>query len=72
MADIINLRRARKGIERAHRQVAAAENRVRFGRTSAERAEISAETTRASDVLDAHYLSSKGPAAKDTPSGNDG
>ena len=36
-ADIVNLRRARKTKARAEREQQAAENRVRFGRTKAER-----------------------------------
>ena len=37
MAEIINLRQARKQKARAEREAAAAENRVKFGRTKAER-----------------------------------
>ena len=38
MAEIVNLRRARKGKARAEKDARAADNRVRFGRTKAERA----------------------------------
>ena len=38
MADIVNLKRARKDKARRERQVAAAANRRRFGRTKAEKA----------------------------------
>ncbi|MDD3444168.1 MAG: DUF4169 family protein [Zavarzinia sp.] len=37
MADIINLRRARKAKARAEAEATAAENRIRFGRPAAER-----------------------------------
>ena len=37
MADIINLRKARKAKDRAGKEARAVENRVRFGRTKAER-----------------------------------
>lgn len=36
-ADVINLRKARKAKARAERQEIAGQNRVRFGRTKAER-----------------------------------
>jgi len=38
MAEIVNLRRARKGKARVEKDARAADNRVRFGRTKAERA----------------------------------
>ena len=41
-ADIINLRRVRKAKARTEAQKTAAENRVKSGRTKAERAEVSA------------------------------
>ncbi len=37
MADIVNLRRARRAKARAEKEVVAAENRVRFGRPAHER-----------------------------------
>ena len=37
MADIVNLRRARKDQARSDKVAAAAENRVKFGRTKAEK-----------------------------------
>ena len=37
MADVVNLRRARKARERAAEESRAAENRVRFGRPKAEK-----------------------------------
>ncbi len=38
MAEIVNLRRARKKKTRAEKEARAADNRVRFGRTKAENA----------------------------------
>ncbi|MBH0236705.1 DUF4169 family protein [Methylobrevis albus] len=37
MGDVVNLRMARKQKQRAAKEATAAENRVRFGRTKAER-----------------------------------
>lgn len=42
-AEIVNLRRARKAKSRAEKEATAAANRVRFGRTKAERMEQSAQ-----------------------------
>lgn len=44
MAEIINLRRARKGRERAEASARAAENRARHGRSKSER--LAADATR--------------------------
>ena len=60
MADLVNLRRARKTQERMRRQQAAAESRVRHGRSLAERALDETEREIANAHLDAHKL------AKDT------
>jgi hypothetical protein len=54
MAEIINLRRARKGKLRTEAETKAAENRVRFGRTKAERMKEEAEAERAITTLDGH------------------
>lgn len=45
-ARVINLKRARKTRTREARQLAAAQNRVRFGQPAAERASREAETAR--------------------------
>ena len=37
MADIVNLRKVRKAKARAEKETQAAENRIRFGRSKAER-----------------------------------
>ncbi len=52
MAEVINLRRARKGKARAGKEKTAGENRVRFGRTKAEKAAARAEQERAAHRLD--------------------
>lgn len=52
MAEIINLRRARKAKARQGAADAAASNRVRFGRTKAERMNEAAEHARITAVLD--------------------
>ena len=52
MAEIINLRRARKQKARQAAADGAASNRVRFGRTKTERMNEAAERARISAVLD--------------------
>lgn len=52
MAEPINLNRARKAREKAAARATAAENRVRFGRTRAEKDAARAEAERAARVLD--------------------
>jgi hypothetical protein len=54
MADIINLRRARKSKARTEREQAAAENRRRFGRTKADREREAAEAERAARAIEGH------------------
>lgn len=54
MAEIINLRRARKAKERVVADVRAAENRQRFGRPKAERQRTEAESEIAARRLEAH------------------
>jgi hypothetical protein len=54
MAEIINLRRARKSKARDEASVKAAENRARFGKTKAEREKEAAEAERAAKTLDGH------------------
>ncbi len=50
----MNLRRARKEKARADKERQAAENRIRFGRTKAERVVLTAETERPARDLAAH------------------
>ncbi len=59
MADIVNLRRARKTKERAAAEVAAQANRAKFGRTKAEKMASRADKDHASKVLNAHRLDRK-------------
>jgi len=52
MAEPINLNKARKAKARAADQVRAAENRVRFGRTKADKLSAKAEAERLARMLD--------------------
>lgn len=54
MAEIINLRRARKGKAREAAAEKAAENRARFGKPKQAREQEKTEAARASKVLEAH------------------
>lgn len=54
MAEIVNLRRARKAKERTDAEHKAAENRIRFGRSKAERKNAEANTALEKRRLDAH------------------
>jgi hypothetical protein len=54
MAEIINLRQARKNKARADREARAAENRATFGRTKSEKKLTQAEQDMAVRRLDAH------------------
>ncbi len=54
MADIVNLRQARKRKARDEKEKTAEANRIAFGRTKAEKQGTRLENTRAEKVLDAH------------------
>lgn len=54
MAEIVNLRAARKTRERAKKRTEADENAARFGRTKALKALEKARAGKARDALDAH------------------
>ncbi|MGD9739351.1 MAG: DUF4169 family protein [Bauldia sp.] len=54
MAEIVNLRRARKDKARAEKERKAEANRVAFGRTKAEKAASEAEKAAVSRRLDGH------------------
>ena len=56
MAEIVNLRRARKLKERERQQGEAAQNRAVFGRSKAEKRLVESERTLAEASLDAHRL----------------
>ncbi len=64
MAEIVNLRRARKDKARAAKDTLAADNRTRFGRTKAEKRAAEAERGRAETELDGKKLADRpGPEA---------
>ncbi len=54
MAEILSLSKARKAKGKSSKEQAAAENRVRFGRTKAEKVRAAAELQRAEKATDAH------------------
>jgi hypothetical protein len=54
MADIINLRRARKTKARGEREKQAEANRIEFGRTRSEKEATRAEQERSARAIDAH------------------
>jgi cell fate (sporulation/competence/biofilm development) regulator YlbF (YheA/YmcA/DUF963 family) len=54
MAQIVNLRRARKARTRVEAEQKAAENRVRFGRTKEEREQLAAEGELAARRVEGH------------------
>jgi len=56
MGDIVNLRRVRKGRERRREEAEAAQNRVLFGMTKAERRRVESEREKAERGLDALKL----------------
>ena len=60
-AEIINLRKARKDRARALADDKAAENRIRFGRSKAERDKLKAEQDLAARRIDGHRLDEPDP-----------
>jgi len=54
MADILSLSKARKTKAKAEKEATAAENRVKFGRTKAEKAADAAKKALAEKSIDAH------------------
>ena len=54
MAEIINLRMARKQKARAEKDVQAQQNRILFGRTKAEKLKQAAEKAQADRHIDGH------------------
>jgi hypothetical protein len=54
MPDILSLSKARKAKARADKDATAAANRVKFGRTRAEKAREAAEKSIAQKLADAH------------------
>jgi hypothetical protein len=61
MAEIINLRQARKQKARAEKEARANENRVAFGRTKAEKNLSQAEQDLAKSRLDSHKRDDEKP-----------
>lgn len=61
MADVINLNRFRKEKTRAQDEKRASENRVKFGRTKAEKQAAKAEVERAARLHEAGRLGSQDP-----------
>ncbi len=75
MGDLINLRQARKRRERDRAAATAQENRIRFGRTNAERAKDSAardDTRRAVDAAALDAAASEGDESPHKADGEDG
>ena len=56
MADVVNLNRFKKRVERAQSEKAADANRARFGRTKSERALDELRSDRANRLLDQHRI----------------
>ena len=56
MAEIVNLRRARKAKTLKEKEIEAAANRAKFGATKLERALTEAETEKLAKTTDAHKL----------------
>lgn len=54
MAELVNLRQAKKARERAGKRAAGGENAARFGRTKAEKDQDRAEALKVRAHLDAH------------------
>ena len=54
MADILSLSKARKAKDRANKDAAAAENRVKFGRTKAEKLADKTRKALAEKGIDGH------------------
>lgn len=70
MADIINLREARKRKARAEKERQAADNRIRFGRTKAEKRLTELENSRFARDLDGKRRDDDGSG--DSPPDEDG
>jgi hypothetical protein len=64
MAEIVNLRRARKDKARAEKDAAAEQNRLQSGRSKAEKQATAAENVRAAQILAAHRRDPGEPGTK--------
>jgi Domain of unknown function (DUF4169) len=56
MGDVVNLRRARKSRERRREEANAAQNRVAFGMTKAQRRQLDSERDKSERSLDGRRL----------------
>ena len=56
MGDVVNLRRARKNRDRQREEANAAQNRVAFGMTKAQRRQLDNEREKSERNLDGHRL----------------
>jgi hypothetical protein len=56
MAELVNLRKVRKAAARRREEARAAENRVAYGRSKAERALANARSDKLSREIDAHRI----------------
>jgi Domain of unknown function (DUF4169) len=56
VGDLLNLRRARKGRDRKRKEAEAAENRIAFGLTKAERRRLDSERDKVERDLEGHKL----------------
>jgi hypothetical protein len=70
MAEVVNLRTARKRKARVEKEQAAAENRARFGRTRDERVTERLGKELETRRLDAHQRASSVPDAPEEPKGD--
>ena len=68
MAEIINLRQARKAKLRQHAEDAASQNRAVFGRTKAEKSLTAVERQQTMKRHEGHRLDASGPDAGQIPS----
>ena len=68
---VLNLRLARKAKARAEREATACANRILHGRTRSERNAQAVETSRATRLLDGHWLADRQPVGHEVAQ-NDG
>jgi hypothetical protein len=61
-ADILSLSKARKARARSSKEAQAAQNRILFGRTKADKQQAKAEKTLADKRIEVHRLTPRKPA----------
>ncbi|WP_395672989.1 DUF4169 family protein [Inquilinus sp.] len=69
MGDVINLRQARKAKARADKETQAQENRIRFGRTGAEKRRDADAGDRGARTHDGHRIDGKNNQDEQDPDG---